>query len=112
MSMTILGRTGKHCTITSDRHVQSYVIFHVSFRTNSVQHGMQCFSRLVHVLLGPTALASDKQACGSTLEILGLDVALGCKGFRCRPSRDKRDKWLKELAVVKATKKLKPGLYA
>ena len=42
-----------------------------------MEHALQCLARLIRVLLGPTAVAVNKLACGRTLDVLGVD-ALGC----------------------------------
>ena len=58
-------------------------------RPQTMQHAMGCFARLVRVLLGSSALADRKLACGTSLCILGVDVMLSTHGVTCRPSKDK-----------------------
>ena len=58
-------------------------------RPDSMKHAMLCFARLVRVLLGVSAIADKKLACGLSLGILGVDIALSAHGFTCRPSKDK-----------------------
>ena len=40
-----------------------------------MQHALECIARLIRVLLGPTAVAEDKLACGMRLDVLGVRVA-------------------------------------
>ena len=58
-------------------------------RPDSMKHAMLCFARLVRVLLGVSAIADKKLACGLSLGILGVDIVLSAHGFTCRPSKDK-----------------------
>lgn len=37
-----------------------------------MEHALQCLARLIRVLLGPTAVADKKLACGKCLDILGV----------------------------------------
>ena len=58
-------------------------------RPQTLEHAMQCFARLVRVLLGQSALAEKKLECGLSLCILGVDVSLSSFGVTCRPAKDK-----------------------
>ena len=51
-----------------------------------MQHGMECFARLVRVLLGNTAAAADKLEFGDALCILGVDICPMNAGFVFRPA--------------------------
>ena len=37
-----------------------------------MEHALQCLARLIRALLGPTAVALNKLACGRTLDVLGV----------------------------------------
>ena len=37
-----------------------------------MQHALECVARLVRILLGPTAVAEEKLACGMRLDVLGV----------------------------------------
>ena len=37
-----------------------------------MEHAMRCIARLIRLLLGPTAVAEKKLACGKSLGILGV----------------------------------------
>ena len=47
-------------------------------RQETMQHALECVARLIRVLLGPTAVAEDKLACGMRLDVLGVRVARLC----------------------------------
>jgi hypothetical protein len=78
-------------------------------RRDTVEHGLGCFARLVKLLLGDDAIAEEKIACGASLTLLGVDVALGDIGFNCKPSADKVSRWLFIINEVIASKRLSPG---
>ena len=48
----------------------------ISCRRETVEHGLECFVRLVRALLGPTAIADSKVESGIELVILGIMVCL------------------------------------
>ena len=50
---------------------------------------MQCFARLVRLLLGKAAIAADKLEHGLSLCILGIHVDMSPKGFSLMPSKSK-----------------------
>ena len=50
---------------------------------------MQCFARLVRLLLGSDAVAEEKLECGPSLTVLGVLIELSNKGYTCQPARDK-----------------------
>ena len=79
------------------------------YRAGCIEHALQCFSRLVAVLLGNSAVARDKEAFGPQLEILGVDLVLGKVGFRCRPSKSKKEKWVRNISAAVMANKLQPG---
>jgi len=58
-------------------------------RREDMEHGLQCFARLVRLLLGGEALAEDKLECGHSLVILGVRVELSSKGYKCMPASEK-----------------------
>ena len=57
-----------------------------------MQHALDCFVRLVKIFLGPEAI-SDKVSCGAKLVVLGIEIDITERGFQCRPSADKVEKW-------------------
>ena len=65
-----------------------------------MEHALQCFARLVRVLLGSDAIAETKLACGPSLSILGVDIMPSRSGYKCRPTLDKVLKW--EATIVSA----------
>ena len=61
---------------------------------------MQCFARLVRLLLGPSALSNNKLGFGPALEILGVQLFLSEEGYTAVPSKKTMQKCLR--AVQKA----------
>ena len=61
---------------------------------------MQCFARLVRLLLGPSALSNNKLGFGPALEILGVQLFLSEEGYTAVPSKKTMKKCLR--AVQKA----------
>ena len=51
-----------------------------------MEHALQCLARLIRLLLGPTAVADKKLACGTRLDVLGVDIKMSKKDFKCRPN--------------------------
>ena len=41
-------------------------------RMGCLEHGMNCYARLVRAMLGPEAIAADKLMCGRSLVVLGV----------------------------------------
>ena len=74
-----------------------------------MQHAVDCFVRLVRVLLGPAAIADDKVECGRELTVLGIAISMQQDGFTFKPSPDKVRQWVRTMqeAVTKGT--LMPG---
>ena len=58
-----------------------------------MKHALQCVARLVRALLGQSAIAEKKLACGKKLDILGIMVDLSRNGFKCRPTQQKAHAW-------------------
>ena len=58
-----------------------------------MKHALQCVARLVRALLGQSAIAEKKLACGKKLDILGIMVDLSSNGFKCRPTQQKASAW-------------------
>jgi hypothetical protein len=54
------------------RRVSVCVIPDRGVRPETMEHALQCLARLIRVLLGPTAVALNKLACGRTLDVLGV----------------------------------------
>ena len=40
-------------------------------RKATMKHALQCLARLIRILLGPTAVAEHKLACGAHPDVLG-----------------------------------------
>ena len=75
-----------------------------------MEHGMQCFARLVRALLGEDAVSAHKLQYGLTLTVLGVDVELNDKGYRCRPALEKKLKICATLESILKEGSLEPGL--
>ena len=52
-------------------------------RTATMAHALQCLARLIRAILGPTAVADKKLACGKKLDVLGVGMKLSRRGFNC-----------------------------
>ena len=74
-----------------------------------MEHGLACFARLVRLFLGSDAIAESKQACGTSLTVLGINFQLSQRGYRCRPSEDKVSQWSEALWLAIAEGRLLPG---
>ena len=74
-----------------------------------LQHGLGCLVRLLRVLLGASAVADNKVACGKSLVLLGIHVKAGVHGYECKPSADKVAKWLVGIREALNTDSLSPG---
>ena len=70
---------------------------------------MSCFARLVRVFLGADAIAETKLEYGPGLCLLGVDLVLSARGFKCRPSAEKLARWFPIIEEVIAARKLLPG---
>ena len=68
-----------------------------------------CFARLVRVILGPGSIASSKVESGSLLRILGVDLELASKGFRCWPAQEKIQKWRLQIVAALVKGELQSG---
>ena len=78
-------------------------------RRETMEHALQCLARLIRVLLGPTAVANDKLACGKKLDVLGVDIKMSSRGYKCRPKKKKAKKWVKIIQQSVAKRRLAPG---
>ena len=58
-----------------------------------MQHALECFVRLVRALLGHSAIAESKLDWGDKVCVLGIDIEMSERGYKCRPSADKVVKW-------------------
>ena len=70
---------------------------------------MMCFARLVRALLGVTALAAKKLACGPSLLLLGVQVSFTRQGYTCRPDPNKVAKWVIFIKETLHKGVLRPG---
>ena len=78
-------------------------------RLDTVEHGMQCFVRLVRLLLGPGSVADDKTAWGCGLDVLGVDIEMSQRGFTFRPSAEKRVRWRANIQAALNEHRRLPG---
>ena len=78
-------------------------------RTQTMRHSLQCLARLIRVLLGPTAVAEKKLAYGTKLDILGVDIKMSKRGYKCKPKRSKARAWIATLENALSLGKLLPG---
>lgn len=74
-----------------------------------MKHALGCLVRLLRLLLGPSAVADDKQACGTHLDILGVDFQMSQRGFTCRLPEDKVRKWAGGMKLAVQRERLAPG---
>ena len=70
-------------------HVCSLSLCVIRHRKETVVHGLQCFVRLIRVLLGRTAIADEKCECGPSLVVLGVCIELSEKGYTLKPAEAK-----------------------
>ena len=78
-------------------------------RPETLEHGLQCFCRLVRLLFGQSALADRKLDFGASLVVLGVEIKFSREGYECRPSVDKVRKWLSCILEAIRTGILTPG---
>ena len=78
-------------------------------RRETMAHALQCLARLMRVLLGLTAVANDKLACGVKLDLLGCDIRLSKRGFKTKPRRKKVKKWCAAIDHAITTSRHSPG---
>ena len=71
---------------------------------------MNCFARLVRLLLGSSAISAKKLAFGVPLVILGLVVIPSPEGILLYPSPDKVAKWSLQISTALAERHLCAGL--
>ena len=88
------------------RYVDDF--FSVDF-PECAQHAMNCFARMVRILLGKDAVAQGKLMCGMPLTILGLRLAVDQQGVSCWPSPDKVVKWCSTISAALSSNSLRPG---
>ena len=75
-----------------------------------MKHAMECFGRLVRLLLGDEAVADHKSGVGLKLVVLGVEITVGQAGVQCRPAPDKVVKWLDLIDDALSRKHLAPGV--
>jgi hypothetical protein len=78
-------------------------------RKETMEHAVSCMARLIRVLLGPTAVADQKLAFGARLDVLGVDIKMSKRGYKCCPTKRKVRKWLKTLQQAVDEGRLAPG---
>ena len=81
----------------------------MSMITSVLEHSMQCFARLVRLLLGHSAIANKKLECGKVLTILGVEIVMDGTGYRCRPAAEKAMKCVSVMRDALTTGSLKAG---
>ena len=62
--------------------------------SESVEHAMACFARLVRAVLGDDAISSDKIAYGNPLPILGLCIGIQGAQLEVKLTDEKASKWV------------------
>eukprot|EP00973_Karenia_brevis_P089916 12400052-Karenia_brevis.AAC.1 len=72
-------------------------------------HAVQCFVRLVKVLLGKGAIAPRKVDYGTTLCILGVELRFSDKGFTTKPAPHKVVKWIRDIESALRKRSLSSG---
>ena len=72
-------------------------------------HAAEVFARLVRVLLGKGAVADAKTESGSRLCVLGVDIAISTRGFKCKPAAAKVARWCNDIDAAITTGVLLPG---
>ena len=63
-----------------------------------MQHALDCLARLIRLLLGQTAVAEKKLAGGARLDVLGVDIKMSKRGYKCKPTKAKVKKWVCSVA--------------
>ncbi len=79
-------------------------------RAETAEHGLQCFARLVRVLLGADAVAEGKLVAGPALCVLGIDHEMSAKGYRYKPAAEKVAKWIALIEEALTADCLMPGV--
>lgn len=72
-------------------------------------HAADVFARLVRVLLGKSAVADAKTESGSKLCVLGVDISISTRGFKCSPAAAKVIRWCRDIEVALSRGVLLPG---
>ena len=72
-------------------------------------HGVECFARLVRLLLGPDAVAESKVESGADLCILGISVSMDVRGVAFRLEQCKAQRWQRDIQRAMETMRLLPG---
>ena len=78
-------------------------------RKKTMKHALECLARLVRILMGQTAIAERKMACGSRLDVLGVNIKMSRRGYKCKPCADKVHKWVRTMQVALDENRLSPG---
>ena len=66
-------------------------------RLECAETAMQCFARLVRLLMGETAIAPEKLETGTTITVLGADCSTLEAGLKCRATDEKKAKWIGQI---------------
>ena len=64
-----------------------------------MKHALDCLARLIRVLLGQSAVAEKKLACGTRLDVLGVDIKMSKRGYKCKPTKAKVKKWVCDIVL-------------
>ena len=86
-----------------------HMFVHTFARPELREHSLECFARLVRLLLGPDAIAENKLEHGVSLVVLGIKIKLSKKGMKCRPAGSKTTKWLQTIDAALESGKLCAG---
>ena len=87
----------------------AHMLVHTFARPELREHSLECFARLVRLLLGPDAIAENKLEHGVSLVVLGIKIKLSKKGMKCRPAGSKTTKWLQTIDTALESGKLCAG---
>ena len=55
-------------------------------RPETAENAMNCFARLVKLLMGKSAISADKLDFGLNVDILGVSFLMNDRFFQCRPA--------------------------
>ena len=86
-----------------------HMFAHTFARPELREHSLECFARLVRLLLGPDAIAETKLEHGVSLVVLGVKIKLSKKGLKCRPAGSKTTGWLQTIDAALESGKLCAG---
>ena len=102
--MTFSDQKGKDHACNLDGSCISFLVL----RSECAEHAVQCFVRLVRVLLGDSAISDKKVEWGESFTVLGVSIEMQSQGFTYRPSQEKIVKWIACMNIVLVKNTLYP----